>query len=215
MHFFLGRKIMTNLDSILKNRDITLLIKVRIVKALFFPVVMCVMWELDHKEGWMPKNWWFPIVLEKTLESPLDSTEIKPVHPKGSQPWIFIGRTFAKVEVKSWRPDTKSWLIGKDPDAGRDWRQEEKGQQRMSCLDGITHSMDVHLSKLQELVKDRKAWCAGVHTISESDMTWWLNSSSNHRVGCRGCPHMPVAGLSSLQEDVGFLSSGDGGGMDG
>ena len=125
MHFFLGRKAMTNLDSTLKNRDITLLIKVRIVKALVFPVVMCVMWELDHKEGWMPKNWWFPTVLEKTLQSPLDSREIKPVHPKGSQPWIFIGRTSAEAEVKSWSPDVKSQFTGKDTDARKDWGQEK------------------------------------------------------------------------------------------
>ena len=87
------------------------------------------MWELDHKEGWALKNWCFRIVvLEKTTESPLYSKDIKPVHPKGNQPWIFIGRTVAEAEAPIlWPPDVKNWLIGKHPDAGKDWRQEEKG----------------------------------------------------------------------------------------
>ena len=87
------------------------------------------MWELDHKGGWAPKNWWFwTVVLEKTLESALDSKEIKAVNPKGNQPWIFIGRTDAEAEAPIlWPPDVKNWLIGKDPDAGKDWGQEEKG----------------------------------------------------------------------------------------
>ena len=85
------------------------------------------MWELDHKEGWVPKNWWFQtVVLEKTLESPLDCKEIHPVHPKGDQSWIFIGRNDVEAETPIlWPPDAKNWLIGKDPDAGKDWRQEE------------------------------------------------------------------------------------------
>ena len=99
------------------------------------------MWELDHKEGWALKNWCVWIVaLEKTLESPLDSRGIKPVNPKGSQPWISTGRTEAEASIL-WPPDVKSRLIGKDPDDGKDWRQE-KGQQRMRWLDGITDSMD-------------------------------------------------------------------------
>ena len=87
------------------------------------------MWELDHKEGWVLKNWWFlTVVLEKTLESPLESKEIKPVNPKGNQPWIFIGRTDAEAEAPIiWLPDEKSQLIGKDPDDGKDWREEENG----------------------------------------------------------------------------------------
>ena len=87
------------------------------------------MWELDHKKGWALKNWCFQtVVLDKTLESPLDCKEIKPVNPKGNQPQIFIGRTDAEVEALIlWPPDVKSWLIGKDPDAGKDWRQKEKG----------------------------------------------------------------------------------------
>ena len=124
----LGRKVMTNLDSILKSRDITLLTKVHLVKAMVFPVIMygC---ELDYKESWVLKNWCFwTVVLEKTLESPLDGKEIQPVHPKGNQSWIFIGRTDAEAETPIlWPPDAKSWLIWKDPDAGKDWRDEEKG----------------------------------------------------------------------------------------
>ena len=120
----LGRKAMTKLDSILKSRDITFLTKVCIVKTMVFPVVMygC---KLDYKEGWAPKNSWYfwTVVLEKTLESPLDGKEIQPVNPKGGQSWVFIGRTDAEAEAPIlWPPDSKSRLIGKDPDAGKDWR---------------------------------------------------------------------------------------------
>ena len=127
------RKAKTNLDSILKSRDITLPTKAHIFKAMVFPVVMygCKrwMWESDHKKGWAPKNWCLPtVVLEKTLESPLDSKEIKPVNPEGNKPWIFIGGTDTEGEASIlWPPDMKSWLIGKDPDAGKDCRHEEKG----------------------------------------------------------------------------------------
>ena len=122
---FLGRKAMINLDSVLKSRDITLLTKVCLVKAMVFPIWM---WELDRKEGWAPKNWSFwTVMLEKTLESPLDSEEIKPVNPKGNQSWILIGRTDAEAEAPIlWPPDAKIWLIEKDPDTGKDWRQEKK-----------------------------------------------------------------------------------------
>ena len=125
---FLGRKAMINLDRILKSRDITLLTKVCLVKAMVSSVVMygC---ELDHKESWAPKNWCFwTVVLEKTLESPLDCKEIQLGHPKGNQSWIFIARTDAEAEAPVlWPPDAKNWLIWKDPDAGKDWRQEQKG----------------------------------------------------------------------------------------
>ena len=123
----LGRKVMTNLDSILKSRDIALPTKVRLVKAVVFPVVMygCETW--DYKESWALKNWCFwTVVLEKSLESPLDCKEIQPVHPKGDQSWVFIGRTETETPIL-WPPDAKSWFIGKDPDAGKDWRREEKG----------------------------------------------------------------------------------------
>ena len=127
---FLGRKAMTNLDSILKSRDVTLLTKIHLVKAMIFPVVSQVwLWELSHKEDWELNNWCFQIVvLEKTLESPLDCKQIQPGNPKGDQSWIFIGRTDAEAETpKLWPPDAKNCLIGKDSDAGKDWRQEEKG----------------------------------------------------------------------------------------
>ena len=125
----LGRKVMTNLDSILKSRDVTLPTKLCLVKAMVFSSVHVWMWELDYKESWVPKNWCFWTgVLEKTLESPLDCKEIQPVHPKGDQSWVFIGRTDAEAETPVlWPPLVKSWLIGKDPDAARDWGQEEKG----------------------------------------------------------------------------------------
>ena len=124
-HLLLGRKAIINLDSILKSRDITLPKK---VKPMVFPVVIYDV-RVDHKESWVPKNWCsWTVVLEKTLESPLDCKETQPVNPKGTQSWIFIGRTDAEAEAPMlWPPDTKSWLIGKDPDAGKDWRQEEKG----------------------------------------------------------------------------------------
>ena len=126
-HLLLGIKAMTNVDSILKSRDITFPTKVCVVKAMVFPVVRygC---ELDYKGSWVPKNWCFwTVVLEKTLESPLDCKEIQSVCPKGNQSWIFVGRTDAEAETPiPWPPDMKNWLIGKDPDAGKDWRWEEK-----------------------------------------------------------------------------------------
>ena len=125
-HLFLGRKAMTNLDSILKSRNITLPTMVFLVKAMVFPVVMygCECW--DYKESWVPKNWCsWTVVLEKTLESLLDGKEIQPVHPKGNQSWIFTGRTDAEAETPIPQPpDAKNRLTGKDLDAGKDWRWE-------------------------------------------------------------------------------------------
>ena len=130
---------MTNLDSILKSRYITLPTKVHLVKAVFSSGHVW-MWELDYKDGWVLKNWCFwTVVLEKTLESPLDCKAIQPVHPKGDQSWVFIGRTDDEAETPIlWPPDAKSWLIGKDPDVLKDWRQEEMG---MSGWDGWMASL--------------------------------------------------------------------------
>jgi len=125
----LGRKVMTNLDSVLKSRGITLPTKFCLVKAMFLSNTHMWMWQLDYKESWVPKNWCFwTVVLEKTFESPLDCKEIQPVHPKINQSWIFTGKTDVEAETsKIWPPDGKNQLIGKDSDVGKDWRWEEKG----------------------------------------------------------------------------------------
>ena len=117
----LGRKVMTNLDKILKSTDITLPTKAHLVKAMVFPRGHVWIWELDYEESWALKNWFFSTVV-------LDCKEIQPVHPKGDQSWVFIGTTDAEAETPIfWPPIVKSWLIGKDSDAGRDWGQEDKG----------------------------------------------------------------------------------------
>ena len=127
-HLLLGRKVMTKLDSILKSRDMILPTKVCLVRLCFSSIHVW-MWELDYKESWALKNWCFwTVVLEKTPESPLNNREIKLVNLKGNQPWIFIGKTDTEAEAPIlWSPDLKSWLTGKDPDAGKDWRQKKKG----------------------------------------------------------------------------------------
>ena len=127
------------------------------------------MWQLDCEEGWEPKNWCFwTAVFEKTLESPLDCKEIQPVHPKGDQSWVFIGRTDVEAETPIlWPPDAKSWLIGKDPDAGKDWGQEEKGTTEDEMV-GWHHGLNGHGFVDSELVMDREAWRPVVHGVAKS-----------------------------------------------
>ena len=146
------------------------------------------MWELDYKESWVLKNWCFwTVVLEKTLESPLDCKEIQPVHPKGNQSWIFIGRTDAEAETPIlWLPDAKNWLIGKDPDAGKDWRQVEKGMTEDKMV-AWHHQLNGHEFELtRELVMDRESWCAAVYGRKELDMTVRLNWSELKDVSYSG-----------------------------
>ena len=138
------------------------------------------MWELDHKEGWGPKNWYFPtVVLEKTLESLLDCKGIKPINSEGSQFWIFIARTDAEPEAPMlWLYDAKSWLTGKDPDSWIDLGQEEKTVTEDKTV-GWHHQLNGHeFEQICGMVKDREAWCAAVHGIAESDTTEWLNTTT-------------------------------------
>ena len=177
-HLLLGRKAMINLDSILKSRDITLPTKVRLVKVMGFPVVMygCESW--DYKEIWVPKKWCFwTAVLEKTLQKPLDFKKIQPVYPKANRSSIFTGRTDAEAETPIfWSPDVKNWLTRKDPDAGKDWRQEEKGTTEDEMV-GWPHWFDGHEFEWAPRVGDGQGSlaCCSPWGRKESDMTEELN----------------------------------------
>ena len=167
-HLLFGRKVMTNLDSILKSRDITLSTKVHLAKAIVFSSGHVWMWELDYKECWVVKNWCFwTVELEKTLESPLDCKEIQAVHPKEDQSWVFIGRTDAEAETPIlWPPDAKRWLIWKDPDAGKHWLQEEKGIEGRRTTEneivGWHHRFNGHGEGRRRRGQQRIRWLDGI-----------------------------------------------------
>ena len=171
----LEKKVMTNPDSIFKSKDITLPRKVHLVKAMVFPVSW--MWELGYKVSWALKNWCFWVmVLEETLECPLDCKEIQLVHPKGNQSWIFIGRTDAEAEAPIlWPPDGKNWPIWKNPDAGKDWGQEEKGTTEDEMA-GWHRWLDGHESEWSPGVADGQGGleCCESWGRKELDTTEWL-----------------------------------------
>ena len=173
----LGRRAMTNLDSILKSRDITLPTKVHLVKAMVFPVVMngCESWTIKKVEQWRIDAFelWY---LRRLLRIPEDCKDIQPVHPKGNQSWIFIRRTDAEAETQLWPPDAKNWLIGKDPDAGKDWRQEETGTTEDEMV-GWHHQLDECEFEQAPGVGDGQGSlvCCSPWDRKESDMNEWLN----------------------------------------
>ena len=173
----LGRKVMTNLDSILKSRDSTLSTKVCLVKAMVFPVVMygCESWTIKKSEHRFRCFW--TVVLQKTLESPLDCMDVQTVHPKGDQSWLFIGRTDVQAEIPIlWPPDAKNWFIGKDPDAGKDWGQEKKRMTEDEMI-GWHHWLDEHGLGWTPGVSDGQGGlaCCGSWGCKESDTTEQLN----------------------------------------
>ena len=140
------------------------------------------MWELDHKESWVLKNWCFwTVVLKKTLESPLDCKETKPVNPKGNQSWIFFGRSDAEAPIL-WLPDAKNLLTGKYPDVGKEWRQEEKGMTEDEMVEWHHQLTNMSSTNLQELVMDREAWHAAVHGVVKNQTHWATELNNYSRV---------------------------------
>ena len=193
---------MTKLDRILKSRHITLLIKICLAKVMFFSSSHVWMWLLDYKESWVLKNWCFwTVVLEKTFESPLDD-KTQPVHPKGNQSWIFLGRTDAEAPIL-WPSDAKNWLIAKDPDAGKNWRPRRRGRQRMRGFDGWHHRLNgLSLSNFLELKMDRKlspnhrnsSWSS---ILKRRRRRRWIgNSGMLHSMGLQRVRHNGVTELT-------------------
>ena len=173
---------MTNLDSILKSRDIPLPTKVHIVKAMVFPAVIYgyeswTIKKVEHRKTDTSELWCWKRLPWVPSKTPLDCKEIQPVNPKGNQCWIFIGRSDAEAETPIlWPLHVKNWLTGKDPDAGKDWKLEEKGATEDEMVDGITDSMDMSLSKIWKMMKDREAWGTAVHGVTKSRT--WLGDST-------------------------------------
>ena len=194
-HLLLGRKAMANLDRVLKCRDITLLTKSISQRYVFFFSSYVQMWELSYKEGWTLKNWCFRIVvLEKTLKSPLDSKEIKPVNPIRNQPWISIGRNDAETEAPIlWPPGVKSWFLGKDPDAGKDWKQE-KGMTENEMV-GWHHWLNGH--EFEQTLGDSKG---------QGSLAYYR--SWGHRVGYDLVTEEYRRGISQTKKAFSQFSSG-------
>ena len=177
-HLLLGRKLMTNQDSHIKKQRHYFANKGPFSKGYGFSSSHVWMWELDYKESWEPKNWCFwAVVLEKTLESPLDWKDIQLVHPKGDQSWVFIGRTDVEAETPIlWPPDAKSWLVWKDPNSGKDWGQEEKGTTEDEMI-GWHHRLNGHGFEWTLGVGDGQGGlaCCGSWGHKELDMAERLN----------------------------------------
>ena len=181
----LGRKVMTNLDNIFKSRDITLLTKVHVVKAMVFPLVMYG-WGLDNEGNWALKNWFFwTVVLEKALEGHLDCKEIKPVNPKGNESWMFIVRTDVEAEALIfWPPDAKSWENRKDHDAGKDRRQGEKGKTEDDIVEWH-HRLAGHEFKQALGVTDGQECLACSSPQGHKSRTWLSNRTTAIYICCK------------------------------